>query len=81
MIDLTQPAADLTRLKKEPVTIKEGVDYSVGISFVWVGCMKLELMCSVENEIASGLKYIQVVKRAGITVDRTEAMLGCVAEV
>ncbi|UOH82943.1 hypothetical protein LQV05_005656 [Cryptococcus neoformans] len=30
----------------------------------------------IENEIISGLKYLQVVKRSGITVDKTEAMLG-----
>lgn len=65
------------------MTIKEGVEYSVGITFV------------VENEIASGLRFLQVVKRAGVTgaygpsyrqpgrqayvpVDKTEAMLGSV---
>ena len=30
----------------------------------------------VEGEIVSGLKYLQVVKRTGVTVDKTEAMLG-----
>lgn len=30
----------------------------------------------VENEIVSGLRFLQVVKRAGVTVDKTEAMLG-----
>ncbi|EIW68213.1 hypothetical protein TREMEDRAFT_69259 [Tremella mesenterica DSM 1558] len=63
-IDLTRPPAELAKLKKEPMIIKEGVEYSVGITFV------------VENEIVSGLKYLQVVKRAGLTVDKTEAMLG-----
>ncbi|WVF67431.1 hypothetical protein IAT40_002187 [Kwoniella sp. CBS 6097] len=63
-IDLTQGPAELAKLKKEPLTIKEGVEYSVGITF------------TVENEIVSGLKYLQVVKRTGITVDKTEAMLG-----
>ncbi|KAI9637413.1 putative Rho GDP-dissociation inhibitor 1 [Dioszegia hungarica] len=63
-IDLTRPAAELAKLKKEPMTIKEGVEYSVGITFV------------VENEIVSGLKYLQVVKRSGIKVDKVEAMLG-----
>ncbi|WVQ95018.1 hypothetical protein IAU59_002110 [Kwoniella sp. CBS 9459] len=63
-IDLTQSPAELAKLKKEPLTIKEGVEYSVGITF------------TVENEIVSGLKYLQVVKRAGLTVDKTEAMLG-----
>ncbi|KAE8541777.1 hypothetical protein D1P53_001950 [Cryptococcus gattii VGV] len=55
-IDLTQPKDALAKLKKDPVTIKEGVD--------------------IENEIVSGLKYLQVVKRSGLTVDKTEAMLG-----
>ncbi|RSH77620.1 uncharacterized protein EHS24_003180 [Apiotrichum porosum] len=64
IIDLTNAAAESARLKKDPVLIKEGVDYSVGISFV------------VENEIVSGLRFLQVVKRAGVTVDKTEAMLG-----
>ncbi|KIR33309.1 rho GDP-dissociation inhibitor [Cryptococcus deuterogattii MMRL2647] len=63
-IDLTQPKDALAKLKKDPVTIKEGVEYSVGITFV------------IENEIVSGLKYLQVVKRSGLTVDKTEAMLG-----
>ncbi|ODN83471.1 hypothetical protein L202_01608 [Cryptococcus amylolentus CBS 6039] len=63
-IDLTQSKDQLAQLKKEPLTIKEGVEYSVGITF------------QIANEIVSGLKYIQVVKRAGITVDKTEAMLG-----
>ncbi|WVN86337.1 uncharacterized protein L203_101500 [Cryptococcus depauperatus CBS 7841] len=34
------------------------------------------ISCRIENEIVSGLQYIQVVKRAGITVDKTEVMLG-----
>ncbi|WOO77295.1 Rho GDP-dissociation inhibitor [Vanrija pseudolonga] len=64
VLDLTQSPAELAQLKKAPITIKEGVDYSVGITF------------SVEGEIVSGLRYIQVVKRTGITVDRIEHMLG-----
>jgi Rho GDP-dissociation inhibitor len=38
--------------------------------------MLVELTHRVEGEIVSGLKYLQVVKRAGMTVDKTEAMLG-----
>ncbi|WWC63369.1 uncharacterized protein I303_105969 [Kwoniella dejecticola CBS 10117] len=53
-----------TLSKDISVTIKEGVEYSVGITF------------TVENEIVSGLRFLQVVKRSGITVDKTEAMLG-----
>ncbi|KAK8854709.1 hypothetical protein IAR55_003448 [Kwoniella newhampshirensis] len=63
-IDLTQSPEALAKLKKDLITIKEGVEYSVGITFV------------VENEIVSGLKYLQVVKRSGMKVDKTEAMLG-----
>ncbi|WVR09543.1 hypothetical protein IAU60_006612 [Kwoniella sp. DSM 27419] len=51
-------------LSKGPMTIKEGVEYSVGITF------------TVQGEIVSGLKFIQVVKRAGVTVDRSEEMIG-----
>ncbi|CAD6586315.1 MAG: hypothetical protein TREMPRED_004387 [Tremellales sp. Tagirdzhanova-0007] len=61
-IDLTQTAAELAKLK--PMIIKEGIEYSVGITF------------AVEGQIVSGLKYLQVVKRAGVKLDKTEAMLG-----
>lgn len=54
----------LERLRKEPLTIKEGVEYNVSISF------------SVQGEVLSGLKYIHVVKRAGLTVDKLEEMIG-----
>lgn len=64
VIDLTQPAGDLAKLKSKPITIKEGIEYSVGLTF------------SVENEIVSGLRYIQVVKRSGLKVDKLDAMLG-----
>jgi len=37
---------------------------------------RVKLIPRVEGEIVSGLKYLQVVKRAGMTVDKTEAMLG-----
>ena len=78
------------------MTIKEGIEYSVGITFA---CVSVQIARDtrrrwltfgrVENEIISGLRYIQVVKRSGIkgaqhvvdmllicTVDKTEAMLG-----
>lgn len=60
--NLTQ--AQLDEVKKSPLTIKEGVEYNVAISF------------SVGQEVLSGLKYIHVVKRAGITVDKLEQMIG-----
>lgn len=49
VLNLAQTPAELEKLKKDPgefglrrvglmrVTIKEGVDYSVGITFKWVG--------------------------------------------
>jgi Rho GDP-dissociation inhibitor len=58
---------DLARLadtKKNPISIKEGVEYNVRITF------------KVNHSIISGVRYIQVVKRAGIKVDKLEQMLG-----
>lgn len=46
------------------VSIKEGVEYSVGITF------------NVEGAIVSGLRYLHIAKRSGIKVDKSEAMLG-----
>ncbi|KAH6915292.1 rho GDP-dissociation inhibitor [Coprinopsis sp. MPI-PUGE-AT-0042] len=56
--------ASLASLKKNPVVIKEGIEYNVRIAF------------KVNHSIISGVRYIQVVKRAGITVDKLEQMLG-----
>ncbi|UZJ53785.1 hypothetical protein CBS101457_003105 [Exobasidium rhododendri] len=56
--------AEMEALKKQPLTIKEGVEYNVAISF------------SVGQEVLSGLKYLHVVKRAGVTVDKLEEMIG-----
>lgn len=56
--------AKLADLKKNPVVIKEGVEYNVRITF------------KVNHSIISGVRYIQVVKRAGIKVDKMEQMLG-----
>ncbi|GHJ89150.1 hypothetical protein NliqN6_5552 [Naganishia liquefaciens] len=63
-LDLTLGPEGLAKYKKEPVTIKEGAEFSVGIKF------------RVENQIVSGMKYLQVVKRAGMTVDKMEEMIG-----
>jgi hypothetical protein len=46
---------DAEALKKNTLTIKEGVEYHVAIKF------------SVGAEVLSGLKYLHVVKRAGVT--------------
>lgn len=57
---------DLTLLKKTPLVIQEAAVYSLGIRFM-------------ANSLVSGLRYIQVVKRAGITVERRQEMLGSYA--
>ncbi|ELU43199.1 RHO protein GDP dissociation inhibitor domain-containing protein [Rhizoctonia solani AG-1 IA] len=49
--------------KKKPITIKEGIDYSVGLKF------------EIENDVISGLRYLHVVKRAGIKGE-LEQMIG-----
>jgi len=49
---------------KTVFTIKEGVEYNVCIKF------------KVNHSIISGVRYIQVVKRAGVKVDKLEQMLG-----
>ena len=44
--------------------IKEGSEYAVELKF------------SVQGDVVTGLKYIQVVRRAGINVDKLESMIG-----
>ncbi|TRM68243.1 immunoglobulin E-set [Schizophyllum amplum] len=61
--DLSNPAR-IADLKKTPITIKEGVEYNVRIQF------------KVNHSIISGVRYMQVVKRAGVRVDKMEQMLG-----
>jgi Rho GDP-dissociation inhibitor len=56
--------AKLLDTKKNPIVIKEGVEYNVRITF------------KVNHSIISGVRYIQLVKRAGIKVDKLEQMLG-----
>ncbi|KAI0774415.1 rho GDP-dissociation inhibitor [Fomes fomentarius] len=55
---------EIANLKKNPVTIKEGVEFNVRINF------------KVNHSIISGVRYIQVVKRSGVKVDKMEQMLG-----
>ncbi|KZT37639.1 E set domain-containing protein, partial [Sistotremastrum suecicum HHB10207 ss-3] len=62
-ININDEAA-LSDLKKNPIHIKEGVEYNVGITF------------KVNHSIISGVRYIHVVKRAGVKVDKAEQMLG-----
>ncbi|RDB22625.1 Rho GDP-dissociation inhibitor [Hypsizygus marmoreus] len=56
--------ARLADTKKNPIVIKEGVEYNVRITF------------KVNHSIISGVRYLQVVKRAGVRVDKLEQMLG-----
>jgi len=62
-IDLTARDA-LAQLKTRPFTIKEGAEYRMRVTF------------RVQHEVISGLRYLQVVKRKGIRVDKTEVMMG-----
>ncbi|KAI8803387.1 immunoglobulin E-set [Cladochytrium replicatum] len=55
---------DLKRLTQISMTIKEGVEYRLKVKF------------RVEGDVVSGLKYLHLVKRMGMKVDRTEEMLG-----
>lgn len=57
-------AARTEEIRKHPINIKEGVEYNVSLSF------------SVNQVLLSGLRYIHVVKRSGLTVDKLEEMIG-----
>jgi len=63
VLDLSTPEAVEATLKS-PMTIKEGIEYRLKIKFF------------IQHEVVSGLKYLQVVKRKGIRVDKTEEMIG-----
>jgi Rho GDP-dissociation inhibitor len=56
--------AKLADTKKNPIIIKEGIEYNVRITF------------KVNHSIITGVRYLQVVKRAGLKVDKLEQMLG-----
>lgn len=61
-IDLTAPGA-LESLSSKPFTIKEGANFRMKANF------------KVQHDVLSGLKYVQVVKRKGIRVDKAEEMI------
>ncbi|CAG8711020.1 14198_t:CDS:2 [Acaulospora morrowiae] len=63
VLDLSSPEA-LERVKSTPFIIKEGVEYRMKVKF------------RIQHDVVSGLKYLQVVKRKGIKVDKTEEMIG-----
>ncbi|CAO3568224.1 unnamed protein product [Mortierella alpina] len=62
---------DLTKSEKElenqSFTIKEGVEYRLLVKF------------KVQHSLVSGLKYMHVVKRMGVKVDKAEEMIGSYA--
>lgn len=57
-------SGDLSQLKKQVFTIKEGVSYRIRIDFI------------VQREIVHGLKYVQKTCRLGMTVDKMTHMVG-----
>ncbi|BFZ58837.1 rho GDP dissociation inhibitor [Savitreella phatthalungensis] len=62
-IDLST-ADKVAALRKSPFAIKEGIPYRLAVVF------------RLQRGVVSGLRYVQVVKRLGVTVDRTEEMMG-----
>lgn len=62
IIDLTQPGS-LESLKNKPFTIKEGVQFRMKVRF------------KVQHQILSGLKYVQVAKRMGVS-NKMQEMIG-----
>jgi len=63
ILDISTPQA-VEAVKSHPFTIKEGVEYRLKVKF------------RIQHELVSGLKYLQVVKRKGIRVDKVEEMIG-----
>ncbi|XP_037544846.1 rho GDP-dissociation inhibitor 1 [Nematolebias whitei] len=61
VLDLT---GDLDNFKKNPFTLKEGVEYRIKINF------------KVNKEIVSGLKYMQQTFMKGFKVDKSDYMVG-----
>ena len=62
VINLDSPEA-IASLEKTPFTIKEGAEYSMRVKF------------RVQHEVISGLRYLQLVKRRKITVDKSDQMM------
>jgi len=62
-VDITN-AAQLRQLKDTPIQVKEGAEYNVHITF------------KVNHSFVTGARYIQVVKRAGLKVEKVDVMLG-----
>eukprot|EP00762_Andalucia_godoyi_P008236 ANDGO_02997.mRNA.1 Putative rho GDP-dissociation inhibitor 1 len=56
--------ADIAKLKETTFTLKEDCEYQFRVTFY------------VQREIVSGLTYLNVVKRKGIRVDKSQTMIG-----
>jgi Rho GDP-dissociation inhibitor len=63
VIELGTPS-DIAKLKDTVMTIKEGVEYRLKVSF------------KIQHDVVSGLKYLHVVKKMGMKVDKLEEMVG-----
>jgi Rho GDP-dissociation inhibitor len=55
---------DLSKIKKQSFSIKEGIQYRIRIEFY------------VQREIVHGLKYVQKTSRLGVPVDKMTHMVG-----
>lgn len=65
MINLDETSA-VEKLGENPFTIKEGSEYRMRVKF------------RVQHEVISGLRYLQLVKRKKIPVDKSDQMMvGC----
>ena len=62
--DVNLDLRDIDKVASSNIVIKEGVEFRLKISF------------RIQHEVVAGLKYIQVVKRAGLRVDKSEEMIG-----
>ncbi|KAL2916789.1 rho GDP dissociation inhibitor [Polyrhizophydium stewartii] len=62
-IDLSSPEA-IKALETNVLTIKEGVEYRLKVTF------------KIQHDVVSGLKYLHVVKRGPLKVDKMEEMVG-----
>jgi len=65
IINLSEPGA-VENLKNKPFTIKEGAEFRMKISF------------RVQHQVLSGMKYLQVVKKMGIS-SKVQEMIGSYA--
>ncbi|KAK9449288.1 immunoglobulin E-set [Limtongia smithiae] len=63
VIDLEQPGA-LEKLEATPINMKEGSKY------------KVKVRLRVQHEIVTGLRYLQLVKRKGLRVDKSDEVCG-----